>query len=321
MTTIDTELDVQIKSAHRSIWASGDYPAVASEVIPELGAVLIQALGVQPNDKVLDVAAGSGNAAIPAAQAGAHVTATDLAPELFNVGRHDAARAGVAVSWLEADAERLPFDDRSYDLAMSAVGVMFTPSHQRSADELVRVVRPGGRIGLINWTPRGFIGQMFTAMKPYAAAPPAGAQSPPLWGDPDHVARLLGNEGLRVADRTPPPHGRSIPHPRGLPRLLQEDLRADDRGVRQARERPHGIRRARRNPHGSRSRQLRRPAVHAVGVPTGHGHGHLKVASCAGTTSDLPTTAGTGGPTEGSTMTSLPSCPLRPIERSPARTV
>lgn len=203
MTTIDSALDVQIKSAHRRLWASGDYPAVASEVIPELGAVLIQALGVQPNDKVLDVAAGSGNAAIPAARVGAHVTATDLAPELFDVGRRDAAAAGVDVSWLAADAERLPFDDGSFDVAMSSVGVMFTPFHQRSADELVRVVRPGGRIGLINWTPRGFIGQVFATMKPYAAPPPAGAQPPPLWGDPGHLASLFGDKvtGLRTERR------------------------------------------------------------------------------------------------------------------------
>lgn len=194
MTIIDTALDIQIKPAHRRMWASGDYPAVASEVIPELGAVLVRALGVQPNDTVLDVAAGSGNAALPAARVGAHVTATDLAPELFDAGRRDAAIAGVNVTWLEADAERLPFEDGSFDVAMSCVGVMFTPSHQRSADELVRVVRPGGRIGLINWTPAGFIGQVFAAMKPYAAPPPAGAQPPPLWGDPEHLTRLFGDK-------------------------------------------------------------------------------------------------------------------------------
>ena len=202
-TTVQTALDAQIKSAHRRMWASGDYPAVASEVIPALGAVLVHALGVQPNDNVLDVAAGSGNAAIPAALAGAHVTATDLAPELFDAGRRDAAVAGVNVSWVEADAERLPFDDGSFDVAMSAVGVMFTPFHQRSADELIRVVRPGGRIGLVNWTPGGFIGEMFATMKPYAAPPPAGAQPPPLWGDPDHLAGLLGDKvtGLRTERR------------------------------------------------------------------------------------------------------------------------
>lgn len=203
MTTIDTAPDVQIKTAHRRVWASGDYPAVAREVIPGLGAALVQALALRPSDTVIDVAAGSGNAAIPAARTGAHVTATDLAPELFDAGRRDAAVAGVDVRWREADAERLPFDDGGFDVAMSAVGVMFTPFHQRSADELVRVVRPGGRIGLVNWTPGGFIGDVFAAMTPYAAPPPAGAQSPLLWGDPDHLARLFGDKvtGLRTERR------------------------------------------------------------------------------------------------------------------------
>lgn len=257
MTTIDVALDVRIKSAHRQIWASGDYPAVASEVIPELGAVLVRALRVQPNDEVLDVAAGSGNAAIPAARVGARVTATDLTPELFDVGRRDAAVAGVTVNWLEADAERLPFEDGSFDVAMSSVGVMFTPFHQRSADELVRVVRPGGRIGLINWTPGGFIGTVFAAMKPYAAPPPAGAQPPPLWGDPDHVARLFGDAvtGLRTERRM-----LTVDRFRAASdflALLQKDLRADDCGVRRSRERRHGIRRTRPDPYRSRSRQLR----------------------------------------------------------------
>lgn len=203
MTTIDTALDDRIKSAHRRMWASGDYPAVASEVIPGLGAELVRALGLRRDDEVLDVASGSGNAAIPAARTGAHVTATDLAPELFEAGRRAAAAAGVDVTWLEADAERLPFDDDSFDVAMSSVGVMFTPFHQRSADELVRVVRPAGRIGLISWTPGGFIGQVFATMKPYAPPPPAGAQPPPLWGDPDHLAGLFGARvtGLRTERR------------------------------------------------------------------------------------------------------------------------
>jgi SAM-dependent methyltransferase len=194
MTTIDTALDIEIKSAHRTMWASGDYPAVASEVIPDLGAELVRALALRPGDLVLDVAAGSGNAALPAARAGARVTAADLAPELFDAGRREAATAGVDVSWLEADAERLPLPDDSFDVAMSCVGIMFTPFHQRSADELLRVVRRGGRIGLVNWTPGGFIGAVFAEMKRYAPPPPPGAQPPMLWGDPDHVANLLGDQ-------------------------------------------------------------------------------------------------------------------------------
>ena len=188
----ETETDQRIKHAHRSIWASGDYPAVAAEVIPSLGQLLVDAVGVRPEDKVIDIAAGSGNAAIPAALAGADVTATDLTPELFDAGRRAAATAGVELTWQRADAEHLPFEDHSFDVAVSCVGVMFAPFHQHAADELVRVVRPGGRIGLVSWTPSGFIGGMFAAMKPFAAPPPAGAQPPPLWGDPEHVAELLG---------------------------------------------------------------------------------------------------------------------------------
>ena len=198
MSTIDaqshtlSETEQRIKQAHRGIWASGDYPAVAAEVIPSLGQLLVDAVGVRPHERVIDIAAGAGNAAIPAALAGADVTATDLTPELFDAGRRAASAAGVQLTWRQADAEHLPFEDHSFDVALSCVGVMFAPFHQHAADELVRVVRPGGRIGLVSWTPSGFIGGMFAAMKPFAAPPPAGAQPPPLWGDPDHVAELLG---------------------------------------------------------------------------------------------------------------------------------
>src|SRR6185436_10689279 len=150
-------------------------------------------------EHVLDVAAGSGNVAIPAAAAGAHVIATDLTPELLDQGREDAAAAGVQLDWQVADAEHLPFEDATFDVVTSCVGAMFAPHHQQTADELVRVCRPGGRIGLIAWTPSGFIGQMFAAMKPYVAPPPPGAQPPPLWGDLEHVRDLLGD---RVSDLT-----------------------------------------------------------------------------------------------------------------------
>jgi len=153
----------------------------------------------QNDADVLDVAAGSGNVAIPAAAAGAHVIATDLTPELLDQGREDAAAAGVQLDWQVADAEHLPFEDATFDVVTSCVGAMFAPHHQQTADELVRVCRPGGRIGLIAWTPSGFIGQMFAAMKPYVAPPPPGAQPPPLWGDLEHVRDLLGD---RVSDLT-----------------------------------------------------------------------------------------------------------------------
>ena len=202
MTSVDA--DRELKTKHRALWASGDYAAVAAELIPELGPVLVQACGVQAGDRVLDVAAGSGNASIPAAAAGAVVTASDLTPELFDAGRDVAARHGVELEWVEADAEALPFADNAFDKVISCVGVMFAPHHQAAADELIRVVRPGGTIGLINWTPEGFIGNLFKTMKPYAPPPPPGASPAPLWGSEDHVRELFGDRvtGLTMQRRT-----------------------------------------------------------------------------------------------------------------------
>ncbi|GAA2812661.1 class I SAM-dependent methyltransferase [Kitasatospora aburaviensis] len=192
--------DHALKAKHRAMWALGDYPAVASQIIPELGSELVGECGVGKGDRVLDVAAGSGNAAVPAALRGAEVVASDLTPELLEVGRQAAAARGARLDWREADAEALPFADGEFDTVMSCVGVMFAPHHQRAADELLRVCRPGGTVGLINWTPQGFIGQMFAAMRPYAPPPPPGAQAAPLWGDPEHVRSLFGD---RVTDFDP----------------------------------------------------------------------------------------------------------------------
>jgi ubiquinone/menaquinone biosynthesis C-methylase UbiE len=190
--TEHTDADRALKAKHRAMWSLGDYAAVAAEVIPSLGATLVDACAVRPDDRVLDVAAGAGNAAVPAALAGASVVASDLTPELFDAGQREAARRGVSLEWREADAEALPFGDGEFDVVLSCVGVMFAPHHQAAADELVRVCRPGGRLGLLSWTPEGFIGQVFQTMKPYAAPPPTGAQPPPLWGDEEHVRSLLG---------------------------------------------------------------------------------------------------------------------------------
>lgn len=189
--------DRQLKARHRALWASGDYVAVATELIPELGPELVRACGIAAGDRVLDVAAGAGNAAIPAAQRGAAVTAADLTPELFAAGRRHAAARGVELEWVEADAEAMPFPDDAFDVVMSCVGAMFAPHHQRTADELVRVCRPGGTLGLISWTPEGFIGRLFATIKPYAPPPPPGASPPPLWGSESHVTGLLGD---RVTD-------------------------------------------------------------------------------------------------------------------------
>ena len=150
-----TMSDAELKARHAGMWASGDYPSMVETFLLPLGPRLVAACGIGPGMRVLDVAAGTGNASIPAAQAGAEVTATDLTPALLDAGRSRAEAAGVALDWVEADAERLPFEDASFDVVMSSIGVMFAPHHQDAADELVRVCRPGGTIGLLSWTPEG----------------------------------------------------------------------------------------------------------------------------------------------------------------------
>ena len=196
-STTTTTTDQQLKAKHRALWASGDYPAVAAELIPTLGPALVDACGVRAGQRVLDVAAGSGNAAVPAAETGADVVASDLTPELFDAGRRIAAQRGVELTWTEGDAEALPFPDDTFDVVLTCVGAMFAPHHQEAADEMVRVARPGGTIGMINWTPEGFIGNLFRTMGPYAPPPPPGATPPPRWGDEQHVRDLLGD---RVTD-------------------------------------------------------------------------------------------------------------------------
>jgi SAM-dependent methyltransferase len=185
--------DRELESKHRALWALGDYTTVATEVVSPLGPVLVRESGIGADDRVLDVAAGAGNVAIPAALAGADVIACDLVPELLQRGRVLAQAQGVDVQWREANAEALPFGTDEFDAVLSCVGVMFVPHHQSAADELVRVCRPGGTIGLISWTPEGFIGQMFATMKPYVPARPSGVQAPPWWGDADYVRALLGD--------------------------------------------------------------------------------------------------------------------------------
>ena len=193
--------DAALAAKHRAMWASGDYPAVVTDLVSPLGPLLVDATGIGPGDRVLDVAAGTGNVAIPAAQTGASVVASDLTPELLDRGQAIAAELGVTLEWRPANAEELPFADNEFDAVLSSLGVMFAPHHQAAADELVRVCKPGGRIGVISWTPEGFIGQMFATMKPYVAAPPAGAQPPPLWGNEAHVRALFGERVHEFAVR------------------------------------------------------------------------------------------------------------------------
>lgn len=201
MTAALHPADAALKATHRAMWALGDYPALAADIIPELGEVLAAAAGTGPGQRVLDVAAGSGNAAIPAALRGAEVTASDLTPELFAAGRAAADRKGAHLAWQEADAEALPFPDDAFDVVMSCVGVMFAPHHQAAANELTRVTRPGGTVAVLSWTPGGFIGQMFAVLKPYAPPPPPGSSPPPLWGEPAHVQALLGDRVSAVVAR------------------------------------------------------------------------------------------------------------------------
>jgi ubiquinone/menaquinone biosynthesis C-methylase UbiE len=185
--------DSELKARHRKMWASGDYQSMVETFLLPLGPRLVEACGIGQEMSVLDVAAGTGNASIPAAQAGANVTASDLTPELLEAGRQRAEGEGLALEWVEADAEHLPFEDESFDVVMSSIGAMFAPHHQEVADELVRVCRPGGTIGLLSWTPEGMIGALFRLMGPFAPPPPPGAQPPPLWGSEEHLNELFGD--------------------------------------------------------------------------------------------------------------------------------
>lgn len=204
MVDFDPEADSVIKARLRAIWSLGNYAAVAAETVSPLGPVLVRAAGISGSDRVLDIAAGTGNAAIPAAETGADVTASDLTPDLLNSGKRLALARYVHLTWSLADAEDLPYPDASFDAVMSCVGVMFAPHHRLAAAELLRVCRPGGRIGLINWTPEGFIGSLFAVLKPYSPPPPPGTQSPPLWGNREHIESLLAGQvrQLRTERRT-----------------------------------------------------------------------------------------------------------------------
>jgi SAM-dependent methyltransferase len=179
----------ELKAKHRAMWASGDYPSMVETFLTPLGPRLVQALPIGADTRVLDVAAGTGNAAIPAAALGAAVTASDLTPELLEAG---SARTSLSLEWVEADAEALPFADESFDVVMSAIGVMFAPHHADAAGELVRVCAVGGTLGLLSWTPDGMLGALFRTMAPFAPPPPPGASPAPLWGSESHLRSLFG---------------------------------------------------------------------------------------------------------------------------------
>ena len=169
-----------LKSRQQASWSSGDY-AIVGTTLQIVGEELCEALDLRAGQKVLDVAAGNGNATLAAARRWCQVTSTDYVPSLLECGRARASAEGLKVAFKVADAEALPFDDGAFDAVVSTFGVMFTPNQDRAASELLRVCRPGGQIGLANWTPDGFIGQMFKILGKYLP-PPAGVKSPALWG-------------------------------------------------------------------------------------------------------------------------------------------
>lgn len=190
--SVDTA-DIELKTRLRTMWTSGDYPLMVETFLLPLGPRLVDACGIEAGARVLDVASGTGNAAIPAAQRGALVTASDLTPALLEAGAARPEAQGLKLDWVEADAESLPFQDESFDVVMSSIGVMFAPHHQAAADEIVRVSGPEATVGLLSWTPEGMLGALFATMKPFVPAPPPGASSPPLWGSEAHLHELFGD--------------------------------------------------------------------------------------------------------------------------------
>jgi SAM-dependent methyltransferase len=180
-------------AAARAAWRLGDYHRFATELVWGVGPVVVAACGIGPGQRVLDVAAGTGNVAIRAAEAGASVVASDLTPEHFEAGQAEARSRGVELDWVEADAEALPFADDSFDVVTSSFGAMFAPDHQAVADELVRVCRPGGTIGLASFTPDGLAAEFFGLFAPFMPPSPPGTQPPVLWGSEVHARDLFGD--------------------------------------------------------------------------------------------------------------------------------
>jgi ubiquinone/menaquinone biosynthesis C-methylase UbiE len=188
-----------IKQRQQAAWASGDY-AVVGTTLQIVGEQLCEALDLRPGSQVLDVAAGNGNATLAAARRFAEVTSTDYVQSLLDKGRARAQAEGLSVRFQMADVETLPFADGSFDYVLSTFGVMFSPNHEQAAAEMLRVLRGGGRIGLANWTPASFIGQVFKMLGGHVA-PPAGVRSPALWGDRSHLQALFPGQRVQVTER------------------------------------------------------------------------------------------------------------------------
>ena len=187
----------EIKERQRRTWTVGDFPKIAERTVPAAG-MLVERLGIGAGERVLDVATGTGNGALIAAERGAVVSGLDLTPKLLAVAAERAAAAGVEIDLVEGDAEALPYEDDSFDAVISMFGVMFAPNQQQAAAELARVCRPGGRIGVTAWTPTGSIGQLFMLLAQHLPPPPEGFQPPILWGVEDHVRGLFAATGATL---------------------------------------------------------------------------------------------------------------------------
>jgi len=185
-----------LKTRQQATWASGDF-AVVGTTLQIVGESLAEAVDVRAGEQVLDVAAGNGNATLAAARRFARVTSTDYVPALLDKGAARARAEGLDVRFEVADAEALPYADASFDVALSTFGAMFSPDHVRAARELLRVTRAGGRIGLANWTPHGFIGELFQVIG-RLLPPPPGVASPALWGTEAHITRLFGGHAREI---------------------------------------------------------------------------------------------------------------------------
>jgi ubiquinone/menaquinone biosynthesis C-methylase UbiE len=185
-----------VKARQQGAWSSGDY-AVVGTTLQIVGETLCEALDLRPGQKVLDVAAGNGNVTLAAARRWCEVVSTDYVPALLERGRERAAAERLAIEFRQADAEALPFADASFDVVVSTFGVMFTADQDKAAAELVRVCKPGGKIGLANWTPDGFIGQLFKTIGKHMP-PPAGVKSPALWGTSARITEFFGAQAASI---------------------------------------------------------------------------------------------------------------------------
>jgi 2-polyprenyl-3-methyl-5-hydroxy-6-metoxy-1,4-benzoquinol methylase len=204
-------------TAARTVWSLGDYHRFAKELVWELGPVLVEACGISPGQRVLDVAAGTGNVAIRAAEAGADVVALDITPESLAAGQREAESRGIELQWVEGNAQALPLGDGEFDVVTSAVGAMFAPDHQAVADEMLRVCRPGGTIGMITFVPERLTADFFELLGRYAPPPAPGAPPPILWGDENHVRELFG-DALTSLELTRRQYVEKLSGPAGTPR-------------------------------------------------------------------------------------------------------